>query len=593
MGLCCSQDDEIEGVYNDDPEGKGMESYKIRRRIGGGTFGEVFYVRLKDSKESRALKVVKKHAPKDKGDIFAFDMVRRRKRAFLNETNILRELSRQNHPHILKHYHSFEDSKGFYIVTELCRGVSLFDRITACGSVKLGTYPFTERSAARITKHMLEAIRFCHSKGVVHRDIKPENFLFKNTSATSPLKLIDFGEAVRLISEDQRIFNVAGSEYYLAPEVLPTNTSSFRRTLREWKAADLWSVGVVLYVCLFGRPPFVGSDALSTFSRIKKGEVAWVSENALDFLRRILKTSEARISMSDAMKHPFLTSGDAKDDPIPSTILQALTKFKKHCKLKRVVGRVLADKMKDNDKRTLQKIFRDFDKNGDGFLDKSELTTLMRSIQTLDEARVHQFKKKKYVYGMTEAEEMLKAREVVRKDSKVITEEDFITMYAAHHVGRLDSKEDLRVAFDSLDLDNDGFVTAEDLHTSCGFMTPKTCAAITRESADDKERGKISFQAFIKAMRNTPSYSNPPTPRMRSLHESTRTWSNGGTPIQNPASPLTPPVLTGIQSSQGPLTSFQAPQIGGKAANSTSKKSMGILESMKQPLLSKEVLAVN
>mmetsp|Transcript_29150 Transcript_29150/g.49430 ORF Transcript_29150/g.49430 Transcript_29150/m.49430 type:complete len:464 (+) Transcript_29150:440-1831(+) len=416
---------------------------------------------------------------------------------------------------------------------------------------------------------MLKAIQHCHSKGVVHRDIKPENFLFETTKPTSLLKLIDFGEAVRLIGEDQRIFNVAGSEYYLAPEVLPTDAASFRRTLREWKGADVWSIGVVLYVCLFGRPPFVGSDALATFRRIKRGEfkippVSYVSKNAIAFIKGVLRNSPDRMTVEQALAHPFLTSGELKEDPIPRHIHTALIKFKKHCKLKRVVGRVLADKMKKDDKETLKRIFREHDRNGDGMLDKRELTDLMRSIQTLDNDGVQQYKNRKYVYGKTEAEDLLHAQEQVRKDSEAITEEDFISMYAAHHVGRIQNKDELKRAFDSIDIDHDGFVTAEDLHTSCGFMTPKTCHAIAKESSDIKDKEKISFQAFIKAMRNTPSFSQVPSPKIKELHNASKKWSRQASPLMG--SPMTPPAQdtgSGFFSTANALAGLGAPQIGG------------------------------
>jgi len=596
MGSCCSSEDDIDGVYNDDPEGRGRDAYQRERRLGGGTFGEVFRVKGTDSRKHYAMKVVLKKNT-------TISALRGKKRAFLNETNILRELSRENHPHILQHFHSFEDKKGFYIITELCRGVSLFDRITACGTIKDGAHPFTERAAARITLHMLRALDYIHSKGVVHRDIKPENFLFRTTKPMSALKLIDFGEAVRLISPDQRIFNVAGSEYYLAPEVLPTEAASFRRTLREWKSADVWSVGVVLYVCLFGRPPFVGSDAMATFHRIKRGEfkipdVTYVSENAISFIKGLLRQPKNRLSVEEALQHPFITSGDTKDEPIPAAVLTALVKFKRHCKLKRVVGRFMANKMKKEDKETLKKVFREFDQNGDGMLDKGELTDLMRSIQSLDNEAIRKFKRKKYVYGATEAEEMMKAQDQVRKDSEAITEEDFVSMYAAHHIGKTNSKEELRNAFDSMDIDHDGFVTAEDLHTSCGFMTPNTCQAIARESADVKDNSKISFQAFVKAIKNTPSYSNPPTPRMRSLRNKTREWSRQNSRMGTPVTPpISGPGGSGMFSAANALAGYQAPRIGNNASPNSIQQNLtreppmrsgtprSNIESLKQPLL--------
>lgn len=568
--------------FNDIP-GRGKENYRTEKRLGGGSFGEVFRVRDTDTNRVFAMKIVQKQ-------LGASAQVRQAaKKAFLNESAILRMLTQSNHPHILRHCHSFEDPKAYHIVTELCHGVSLFDRITACGTCKGGAYPFTERAAARITTHMIRAIMFCHSQGVVHRDIKPENFLFSTTAAQSPLKLIDFGEAVSLQNDSDRLYNVAGSEYYLAPEVLPTETESFRRTLGEWKAADLWSVGVVLYVCLFGRPPFVGSDPLSTFRKIKRCEykvprVSYLSENAVSFIKGLItkvpvdgKKGAKRLTAEEALRHPFLTSDNAKDDPIPASVLRSLTKFKKHCKLKRAVGRVLANKMKDEDKNMLKSVFREFDKNGDGKLDRAELTDLMRSVQDLDSTAITNFKRKKYVYGQTEAEELITASAKAgidkdRRGSDDISEEDFISMYAAHHVGKSGSKKMLRKAFNALDTNGDGLVTAEDLHTSCGFMTPKTANAIAHESSSDAKG--ISFKAFMKAMANTPKLSGPPSPLLR--FRSLRSGVSGlhlpmGSPVSGSSSDAKGTPGTGFASVGRALNKYQAPRIG----NSTGSQNSG------------------
>mmetsp|Transcript_7113 Transcript_7113/g.13265 ORF Transcript_7113/g.13265 Transcript_7113/m.13265 type:complete len:204 (+) Transcript_7113:1211-1822(+) len=203
---------------------------------------------------------------------------------------------------------------------------------------------------------------------------------------------------------------------------------------------------------------------------------------------------------------------------------------------------------------------------------------------------------------------MLVARDQVhsRRESEAISEEDFISMYAAHHIGKLNPKTDeaeLRVAFDSLDINNDGFVTAEDLHTSCGFMTPKTCQDIARESADAKDESRISFPAFIKAMRNTPSYSNPATPKLRSLRSGR--WSSRGSPISQP---ITPPMIgaggdkkigTHGFSTANVVAGYQAPQLGGHSSSLSSIQApkLGVarggeeakrVDPLKQPLLGEE-----
>lgn len=87
---------------------------------------------------------------------------------------------------MIKLYEYFEDKTNVYLVTELCAGGELFDRIVA-------EEFFTEPMAARTFRQILMALNYCHTENIVHRDLKPENFLFQSADANSDLKIIDFG----------------------------------------------------------------------------------------------------------------------------------------------------------------------------------------------------------------------------------------------------------------------------------------------------------------------------------------------------------------------------------------------------------------
>lgn len=102
---------------------------------------------------------------------------------FQQEIEILQTL---DHPHVLKLYEYFEDSRNVYLVTEICRGGELFDRIIEAEF-------FSEKVAARIFRQILMSLNYCHNQGIAHRDLKPENFLFETKDADSDLKIIDFG----------------------------------------------------------------------------------------------------------------------------------------------------------------------------------------------------------------------------------------------------------------------------------------------------------------------------------------------------------------------------------------------------------------
>jgi calcium-dependent protein kinase len=82
----------------------------------------------------------------------------------------------------------YEDERHFYIVTELCTGGELFDKIIGNGFLD-------EKEAANYMHSILSAIIYCHNFSIVHRDLKPENILYLNEEEDSPLKVIDFGTA--------------------------------------------------------------------------------------------------------------------------------------------------------------------------------------------------------------------------------------------------------------------------------------------------------------------------------------------------------------------------------------------------------------
>jgi calcium-dependent protein kinase len=93
-------------------------------------------------------------------------------------------------------------------------------------------------------KKLLRAITHCHSNGVVHRDIKPENIMI---GGDGEIKLIDFGLSEKSVKKDASLHTIAGTPYYMAPEVLEGDYN-FK--------CDIWSLGVLMYVLLSGYLPF-------------------------------------------------------------------------------------------------------------------------------------------------------------------------------------------------------------------------------------------------------------------------------------------------------------------------------------------------
>ena len=97
--------------------------------------------------------------------------------------------------------------------------------------------------AAHYMKKLFGALNHMHSINIVHRDIKPENIMI---TANDEIKIIDFGLSKRQ-EKNKKMETVAGTPYYMAPEVLDGNYDN---------KCDIWSLGVLLYVLMSGYLPF-------------------------------------------------------------------------------------------------------------------------------------------------------------------------------------------------------------------------------------------------------------------------------------------------------------------------------------------------
>jgi calcium-dependent protein kinase len=111
----------------------------------------------------------------------------------------------------VKYFETYEDTKYIYLVMELCPGGELMDKLSERSE------PFTELEAALLLEKLLKAIIHCNSVNIVHRDIKPENIMYDNGGE---VKLIDFGLAKQTNKKNQSMHTVAGTPYFIAPEVL-------------------------------------------------------------------------------------------------------------------------------------------------------------------------------------------------------------------------------------------------------------------------------------------------------------------------------------------------------------------------------------
>ncbi|NUK46357.1 serine/threonine protein kinase, partial [Streptomyces lunaelactis] len=219
--------------------------FELRERLGSGGMGTVW--RAWDTALHRevALKEVRPPDPAlAAGDPEASRTLRER---VLREA---RALARISHPHVVTIHHIVDEGPHPWIVMELLPGTTLQDR--------LAQGPLAPRDAARIGRQVLSALRAAHAAGIHHRDVKPANVLLR---ADGSAVLTDFGIAALQGSASLTATgDLIGSPEYIAPERIRGRDND--------AASDLWSLGLVLYVCVEGVSPLRRGTTLATLAAV-------------------------------------------------------------------------------------------------------------------------------------------------------------------------------------------------------------------------------------------------------------------------------------------------------------------------------------
>ncbi|PKA66326.1 CDPK-related kinase 3 [Apostasia shenzhenica] len=322
--------------------------YELGKEVGRGHFGHTCTARAKKGEIKGQIVAVKIISKAKMTTAIAIEDVRR-------EVKILKSLS--GHKNLVKFYDACEDELNIYIIMELCEGGELLDRILSRG----GRY--MEEDAKAIAMQILSVVAFCHLQGVVHRDLKPENFLFTTRDENAPMKIIDFGLS-DFIRPDERLNDIVGSAYYVAPEVLHRSYST---------EADIWSIGVIAYILLCGSRPFWARTESGIFRSVLRADPnfddsPWpsVSVEAKDFVRRFLnKDYRKRMSAVQALTHPWLRDGN-REVPLDILIFKLVKAYGRATPLKRAALKALSKALTDDELLYLRSQFRLLEPNKDG-----------------------------------------------------------------------------------------------------------------------------------------------------------------------------------------------------------------------------------
>lgn len=241
------------------------ELYKLGKELGAGAFSVVKEGTHKQSGDSFAVKIVTKDKLSEEDEI-----------ALRDEIAVLHEI---DHANVIKLYDVFDEKGFYYLITEKMLGGELFDRI-----VQKSYY--NEKEARDVCKILFLAIAHCHSKTVAHRDLKPENLLLASESDDSNLKIADFGFSKKCPTR-RCLKTQCGTPGYVAPEILEGDSYDTQ--------ADMWSLGVIVYILLGGYPPFIEQNQRDLFKKIRKGEYEFhdeywnqISSDAKDLISSLL-----------------------------------------------------------------------------------------------------------------------------------------------------------------------------------------------------------------------------------------------------------------------------------------------------------------
>lgn len=273
------------------------QSYRIVKKIGMGHFASVY---LCNEKKTGHIFAAKR---------FAGNSMSVRTNGLIEELAIVMSVS---HPGIVRPRDIFDEDDGLYFILEHAQKGELFNYI-------VDNQKLSEDETRHIYGQLGSAIQYLHGRGIVHRDVKPENILLFDSDQQYPtVKITDFGLS-KIIEETDFTTTLCGTPSYVAPEILASQSQR-----KYTHAVDIWSMGVVLYICLCGFPPF--SDELNTpenpyslsqqirSARFDYPSPYWdsVGDPALDLIDCMLTVDvEKRFKIRDVMTHPWMTAAPA------------------------------------------------------------------------------------------------------------------------------------------------------------------------------------------------------------------------------------------------------------------------------------------
>ncbi|RPB27101.1 Pkinase-domain-containing protein, partial [Terfezia boudieri ATCC MYA-4762] len=267
-------------------------TYDRGRQLGEGGFARCYLVQNKEGKLFAAKTVAKQSLGNP-----------RMRQKFFGEIHVQKMM---RHPNVVRFNECFEDENNIYLILELCSNKSLVEMLRRRSHL-------TEPEARHITLQLLGALKYMHhTKHVIHRDLKLGNIFL---DSYMNVKIGDFGLAALLVSSSDRKTTMCGTPNYIAPEVLYGSKSCGGDGSGHSFEVDLWSMGVIIYALLVGKPPFQAKEVEEIYRNIKECKVGFpedcrVSGGAKALVKSLLHTDpERRPGIDSIVEHPWFRQG--------------------------------------------------------------------------------------------------------------------------------------------------------------------------------------------------------------------------------------------------------------------------------------------
>ena len=456
--------------------------YHKIKLLGQGSFGTVYLVKNKKLNNNFAMKIIEKSSDDEEKE----DEIK-------NEINILRKL---DHPNILKINDFFSTKNEYFLITEFCPEGELFYEIKNFA-------PFDEALAGWYMKQILSAVNYCHKSKIIHRDLKPENILIyqRNKKGFNSIKIIDFGTAILFNKKDK---NLAGSIYYLAPEIISKNR-------KYTEKCDIWSCGIIMYILLTGKPPFNGDSDEEILKKILQNHLdlekyPWsvISLKAKDLIKKLLETdTKKRITAEEALNHEWFkckqvntqeTSGLFKVKN-PDLLLNNLINYRTDNPLRcAVLAYLIHNNMQLEHVHEAIKLFNKMDLNGDGQISKDELYIGLKDFLELSGDKLKN--NVDIIFNNLDTDH-----------NGFIEYEEFIR--AAVNKKIFYSTNYLRFAFDYFDRDKNGCISFDEIKNIFFINEKNKKDSKAQEQlkkcfqdSDINGNGNLTFDEFIKMTKN-------------------------------------------------------------------------------------------